>query len=120
ADTACSHVLCLRPSVVEITGAIDRHLHEDVPRIDRIRQVGDLNAGPPRGAVDRFCNIQLPRTGTVEAEAARADTADKRHVDRVVWITGAHGFVGYYRASDPEMRIRWIRTRCRNVIRSRA
>src|SRR2546427_4332050 len=116
AFTARCHVPSLRPVVVEVAGSIDRHLYENLRRVDRFGEVGEVHPRPGSAAISRLRHVKLPRAGAIEPLAARADPPHERNVDGVRRISRAHGFVRSDRSGDPEVWIRWIRTRRRDKI----
>src|SRR3989475_1871057 len=116
AFTGRCHVPSLRPVVVEVAGSIDRHLYENLRRVDRFGEVGELQPRPGSAPVSRRRDVKLPRARAIEPLAARADAPHERNVDGVRGISRAHGFVRSDRSGDPQVWIRWIRTRRRDKI----
>src|SRR5947208_14940499 len=116
AFTARCHGPGLRPVVVEVAGSIDRHLDEDLRRVDRFGKVGELQPRPVGATVDGLGDVKLPGAGAILPQAARADAPHERNVDGVRRISRAHGFVRSNRSGDPEVRIRRIRARRRHVV----
>src|SRR5207237_9860133 len=109
--TVGRHVLRLGPGVVEVAACVDRHLDEDIPRINSVRQIGDFHACPGRAAVDGLCDVELPCAWALESLATHTRATDKGNVDVVRGRPCRSAIlVRYDRAGHPQPTVRRVGT----------